>query len=277
MSSTRQGSPSLPVTTAPPQPAPAVNLARLQKALQGKPWGCTDEWKTCYQLPKLSRTCPHLPPALKRPLARDLSRAAREVRVHGEVKGHGQTPTRLSPPRSRTLCPPDPALPPTPKMATLAAAAAPSRPLSTRSEGGTQAPPRLAARSSQWRWRALPAGQWRRNSSGAAGRPSAPPAGRVRPQANGGAGGAAGQRAHGARRLGGERLPWRRQAWRRRPVPPPAAPCPARDAERYLGPSGRAPPPPSSSGGAVSCAGGAAASAPPPVAARPAGKRPARG
>ena len=88
-------------------------------------------------------------------------------------------------------------------MATLAAAAAPSRPLSTRSEGGTQAPPRLAARSSQWRWRALPAGQWRRSPAGAAGRPSVPPAGRDCPQANGGAGGAAGQRAHGARRLGG--------------------------------------------------------------------------
>lgn len=76
----------------------------------------------------------------------------------------------------------------------------------------------------------------------------------------------------------GERLPWRPQAWRRRPIPPPAAPRPARDAARYLGLSGRAPPPPSSSGGAVSCAGGATASAPPPVVARPVGKgRGARG
>lgn len=94
--------------------------------------------------------------------------------------------------------------PPTPKMA-AAAAADPRRPLSPPPEGGTRpppAPPRLAAHSGQSRRGALSPGQWQRGpaaDSGPAERAAS--AGTACPQANGGAGGAAGQRA------GGERLP----------------------------------------------------------------------
>lgn len=63
---------SLLVTHGPSTARTAVDVARLHTAHQGKPWGCTDELQACYQLPNLSRTRPHPPPALKRPRARGL-------------------------------------------------------------------------------------------------------------------------------------------------------------------------------------------------------------
>lgn len=195
-------------------------------------------------------------------------------RAQSGVKGHGQTLPRLSPPlgaaRSALRTPrarPHPRwprslqpLPPPAPSAHVPKAALRRRPdwQHAPANGGGE---RFLPANGGGAPRGQRAGRVRRRRGATVRRPMAAPEVRrgSAPTAPGG--------------WGGGRLPWQPQTWRRRPTPLPAAPRPARDAARYLGPSCRAPPPPSSSGRAVSCAGGATVSAPPPTAARPGGQR----